>query len=80
MSLYLLFLLGYLLSACGAAVIVAAPIRRVLGFDSAPEHADPDTLADAELIKLAVIVGVAALWPVTIGLYALTRFIPASMS
>lgn len=78
MSLTLLFVLGYLLAAIGSGVIVATPVRRVLGFDD-PRHADPETDGDALLILIAVIIGVAAVWPVTISLYYANRFIPAQL-
>ena len=78
MSLTLLFVIGYLLSAIGSGVIVATPIRRVMGFNDA-QHADPETAGDAILVLLAVVVGVAALWPITIPLYYANRFIPAQL-
>lgn len=78
MSLSVLFLLGYVLAMFGAAFIVAVPIKRVMGFDSDPSHANPEDHADAQLVLFAVIVGVAAVWPVSIGLYYASRFIPAS--
>lgn len=78
MSLLLLFVFGYLLAAIGAGVIVSAPIRRVMGFNDA-RHADPETEGDALLVLLAVVVGVAALWPVTIALYYTARFLPAQV-
>lgn len=78
MSLTLLFVFGYLLGAIGSGVIVSAPIRRVMGFGD-PRHADPETEGDAVLVLLAVVVGVAALWPVTIPLYYVSRFMPAQV-
>lgn len=78
MSLSLLFVFGYLLAAVGSAVIVTAPVRRVMGFNDA-RHADPETEGDAVLVLLAVLVGVAALWPVTMAAYYATRFIPAQV-
>lgn len=78
MSFTLLFVLGYLLSAIGTAVIVFHPVRRVMGFGES-QHADPEGEADALLILVAVLVGVAALWPVTIPLYYASRFIPAQL-
>jgi hypothetical protein len=74
----LLFVLGYLLSAIGSGIIVTTPIRRVLGFAD-PQHADPESEGDALLILVAVIVGVAAVWPVAIPLYYALRFIPAQV-
>lgn len=78
MSLTLLFVFGYLLGAIGSGVIVSAPIRRVMGFGE-PRHADPQTEGDAVLVLLSVIVGVAALWVVTIPLYYASRFMPAQV-
>lgn len=78
MSLALLFVFGYLLGAIGSGVIVTNPIRRVMGFGD-PQHADPETEGDALLVLLAVVVGVAALWPVTIPAYYVTRFMPAQV-
>lgn len=77
---YALFLSGYALSALGAAFILAQPIRRALGFDDAPVHADPDSEADALVVLIATVAGAAALWPLTIGVYAARRFVPASAS
>lgn len=78
MSLTLLFVFGYLLGAIGSGVIVAAPIRRVMGFGE-PRHADPMSEGDAVLVVLSVTVGVAALWPITIPLYYMSRFMPAQL-
>lgn len=78
MSLALLFVFGYLLGAIGSGVIVTGPIRRVMGFNDA-RHADPETEGDAVLVLLAVVVGVAVLWPVTIPLYYASRFMPAQV-
>lgn len=78
MSLTLLFVFGYLLGAIGSGVIVSAPIRRVMGFGE-PRHADPMSEGEAVLVILAVVVGVAALWPVTIPLYYASRFMPAQV-
>ncbi len=77
-SLMLLFAIGYLLAAIGSGVVVATPIRRVMGFGE-PRHADPDSEADALLVLIAVVVGVAALWPVAIPLYYAARFMPAQV-
>jgi hypothetical protein len=77
-SLTLLFVFGYLLGAIGSGVIVSAPVRRVMGFGE-PRHADPMSEGEAVLVTLAVIVGVAALWPITIPLYYATRFMPAQV-
>lgn len=78
MSLMLLFVFGYLLGAIGSGVIVSTPIRRVMGFNDA-QHADPETAGDALLVLLAVVVGVAILWPITIPLYYASRFMPAQL-
>lgn len=75
---YALFMSGYALSALGAAFILAHPIRHALGFDAAPVHADPDSEADALVVLIATIAGAALMWPLTIGIYAGRRFIPAS--
>jgi len=77
-SLVLLFVFGYLLGAIGSGVIVSTPIRRVMGFNDA-RHADPETEGDALLVLLAVIVGVAAMWPVAIPLYYASRFMTAQV-
>jgi hypothetical protein len=73
-SLSLLFVFGYLLGAIGSGVIVTGPIRRVMGFDDG-RHADPQTEGDALLVLLAVVVGVAAMWPVAIPMYYANRLI-----
>jgi hypothetical protein len=49
-----------------------------MGFHDA-QHADPQSEADALIILIAVIVGVAAMWPVTMAAYYATRFIPAQL-
>jgi len=77
-SLMLLFVFGYILSAIGSGVIVTKPIQRVMGFEGS-RHADPESEGDALLILIAVIVGVAAMWPVTMAAYYATRFIPAQL-
>jgi hypothetical protein len=70
----ILFVFGYLLVAIGSGVIIAAPIRRVMGFGEA-RHADPLSEGDALLVLLTVIVGAAAMWPLVISLYCAGRFI-----
>lgn len=77
-SFLLLFALGYVLAAIGSGVIVATPVRRVMGFNDA-QHADPESEADALLVLIAVVVGVAALWPIAIPMYYAARFVPAQV-
>lgn len=70
-SLFMLF--GYLLGMAGSSIILYTPVSRVMGFGEDPDHADPESSADALLVLFAVVVGVSALWFVTVPLYYATR-------
>ena len=69
----MLFLVGYVLGTIGTAFIVAPSIQRVMGFDAEPQHADPDSSADALMIVIVTVAGTALMWPVLMPLYAVVR-------
>lgn len=73
-----LFLFGYLLGLVGTVFVVLDPIRRVMGFDTQPRHAEYESREDALFVVIATVVGVALLWPVVMPLYYLARrkFVP----
>lgn len=73
-----LFATIYLLGAIFTAAVTAMPIRAVMGADRPGEHADADSASDARMVVLFVVVGVASLWLLTLPMYLLSRFIPAS--
>jgi hypothetical protein len=73
-----LFVTCYLLFALFTASVTAKPIRAVMGADRPGSHADTDSAQDARMIVLFIVLGVAAIWPLTLGMYALSRFIPSS--
>jgi hypothetical protein len=73
-----LFATIYLLGALFTAAVTASPIRAVMGADRPGDHADADSASDARMIVLFVVTGVAAIWPCTLPMYLLSRFIPAS--
>lgn len=73
-----LFVTCYLLFALFTASVTAKPIRAVMGADSPGKHADTESAQDARMIVLFVVLGVAAIWPLTLGMYALSRLIPSS--
>lgn len=73
-----LFALIYLLGALFTATVTAHPIRAVMGGDRPGDHTDNDSASDARMITLFVVVGVAAIWPLTLPMYLVSRFIPAS--
>lgn len=68
-----LFLFGYLLGLVGTVFVVLDPIRRVMGFDTQPRHAEYESREDALFVVIATVVGVALLWPVVMPLYAVIR-------
>lgn len=73
-----LFATIYLLGALFTAAVTAGPIRAVMGADRPGDHADADSASDVRMIVLFVVTGVAAMWLVTLPMYLVSRFIPAS--
>jgi len=73
-TLPLIYLLGMLFTAA----VIARPVRRVMGAGSDARHAEVESHQDANMIVLFVVTGVAALWPMTLSLFVISRFIPAS--
>lgn len=73
-----LFATIYLLGAIFTAAVTAKPVRAVMGADRPGDHADADSASDARMVVLFVVVGVASLWLLTLPMYLLSRFIPAS--
>lgn len=73
-----LFATIYLLGALFTAAVTANPVRAVMGADRPGDHADADSASDARIVVLFVVVGVSALWPLTLPMYLVSRFIPAS--
>lgn len=68
----------YLLGMLGAAAVFARPIKRVMGIDTRSAHVDPSSAREADVIVVATVTGVAALWPLTLSVYVASRFVPAS--
>lgn len=73
-----LFASIYLLGVLFTAAVTAKPIRRIMGWDRPGDHADAESASDARMIVLFVVIGVASLWLLTLPMYLLSRFIPAS--
>lgn len=73
-----LFATIYLLGAIFTAAVTATPIRAVMGADRPGDHADADSANDARIVVLFVVVGVATIWLLTLPMYLVSRFIPAS--
>jgi hypothetical protein len=73
-----LFATIYLLGALFTAAALTNPIRRVMGDDRTGDHADADSASDARMVVVFIVLGVAAIWPLTLGMYSLSRFIPSS--
>jgi hypothetical protein len=63
----------YLLVALFTAGSLAKPIRRVMTADPTANVSE-----DARVIVTAIVVGVAAVWPVALPVYLWGRMIPAS--
>lgn len=74
-----LFAAIYLLGVLFTAAVTAKPIRRIMGADRPGDHADPDSANDARMLVLFAVVGVAAIWPLTLPMYVASRIIPASV-
>lgn len=73
-TLFTIYTLGMLF----AVVLLARPIRRVMGAEREPHHADRSDAREADIIVATTVVGVALLWPLTLPLYLVQRFISAS--
>jgi hypothetical protein len=74
-ALYIIYLLGMLYTI----VILTKPIRRIMGADQDPQHADEQSSREANIVDAFVILGVGLLWFVTLPMYGIIRFLPASM-
>jgi predicted transcriptional regulator len=73
-----LFVACYLLFALFTAAVTARPIRAVMGSDRTGSHADDESAQDARMVVLFIVLGVAAIWPLTLCMYMLSRLIPSS--
>ena len=73
-----LFAAIYLLGVLFTAAVTAAPIRRIMGADRPGAHADPDSANDARMLVLFAVVGVAAIWALTLPMYIISRVAPVS--
>lgn len=73
-----LFAITYLLGALFTAAVTMRPVRAVMGADRPGDHADHESASDARMVVLFVVVGVAAIWPLTLSIYLVSRVIPAS--
>lgn len=68
---FALFVLGYILFAIGAGVILYQPVTTVMGTSPNSRHRN---IEEDEIWRdLVVTVGVAALWPITYPLYLASR-------
>lgn len=70
----------YLLGMLFTAALLARPIRRSMGTESAALHAAGVSARRVNRIIAVIAAGFAVLWPITMPLYLLRRFIPASDS
>lgn len=68
----------YLLMTVLAAAVTARPVRRVMGADHDPGHADRSSRNEAAVVVATAIVGVGMLWPITLPIYLMSRFVAAS--
>jgi hypothetical protein len=66
-----LFVLGYIMFAIGAGVILYRPVTTIMG--TLPDSRHRNTEEDEIWRDLLVTVGIAALWPVTYPLYLASR-------
>lgn len=73
-----LFASIYLLCVLFTAAVTAKPIRRIMGADRPGDHADAESANDARMLIAFAVVGVAAIWPLTLPMYVASRVIPAS--
>lgn len=73
-----LFAAIYLLCVLFTAGVTAKPIRRIMGADRPGDHADAESANDARMLIAFAVVGVAAIWPLTLPMYIASRIIPAS--
>lgn len=73
-----LFATIYLLGVLFTAAVTAAPIRRIMGADRSGVHADPDSANDARMLVLFAVVGVAAIWVLTLPMYIISRVAPVT--
>ena len=70
-----LFATIYLLGVLFTAAALAKPIRRIMGADQPGMHAHADDHDDARIIVVAVISGIALMWPLTLTMYVFSRMI-----
>lgn len=70
-----LFATIYLLGVLFTAATLAKPIRRIMGADQPGMHADADDHADAKMIVVAIVTGIALMWPLTLTMFVFSRMI-----
>lgn len=73
-TLFTIYTIGMLL----AVVLLSRPIRRIMGAEREPHHADRSDDREADIIVATTVVGVALLWPLTLSLYLVQRFVSVS--
>lgn len=74
----LILLAVHALGMLAAVCLFTRPVRRIMGTDTQPVHADRSSEREADVIVAATVTGLAAMWPLTLSLYVVRRFIPAS--
>lgn len=70
-ALFLCYLLGMAVSFG----LLARPMARVLGTDYDTRHGDAETRSDAHLVWMITTFGVALLWPLSLTMFTVSRFL-----
>lgn len=68
----------YLLGVLFTAAALAKPIRRIMGDDQPGVHADTESANDVRMLVIFTVIGVSALWPITIAAFIASRVFPSA--
>lgn len=74
-ALFIVYLLGMLYTIA----VLAKPVRRIMGSGQDAQHRNEQSQRDANIVDAFVILGMGMLWPVTLPMYMIFRFLPASV-
>lgn len=74
-ALFIFYLLGMLYTIA----VLTRPVRRIMGSDQDGQHRDEQSQRDANIVDAFVILGMGLLWLVTLPMYMIFRFLPASV-
>lgn len=74
-ALFIFYLIGMLYTIA----VLTRPVRRIMGADQDSRHRNEQSQREANIVDAFVILGMGLLWLVTLPMYMIFRFLPASV-